>query len=1110
MPATYSPQNVAYISSVLRDAGWTQNQISGAIGNLYVESKFDTNAAGDFINGEYTAFGIMQWRGDRWDNLQSFAAEQGLSPYSLEAQSKFIVAESTNPAYGEVSAYNRFFNNSETPEQAASSFMTNVERPNSDPNVNKIAERQAQANQYNQNPDNPIYQGGTTVPPDLAADGWTYGGEDGGAFYVKEIEPGKEISLQYDSGTGKWLFYDTKTGYPVAADGTIVSPSDPRYADMIETGNGQLASTKYGPPPAPTPARPPPGAAKGAGGKGGGAACAGGGMPSGMALNVAAGLQQGLGMGLNGALGAVTGALGAVPGLGAISGALSGASGLLGAAGGAINSLTGGAFSALSSMGAGIFPGLTNVLPSALTALTAPIQSILANPLSLPTVMQQFSSVGGLANFVTGIGSNMVGSFAGGSMANLINNIGLANSVTGISREVVGAAAEGLGQTFGAVVAGGISSTIRNMQGYATFGATYISPNPIDLGNALINAGQWEITDNSRLMAPGNVAAQIIKKGLGDVTGLVDALFAADIAISTVDSPLNDVKVKAILDTINSVDAIEAVRTAFAIGVQIENLGQIVELKIMLPETVWSTMVVDNFTDLGKVFLDVGIQEPTNTLDKIGSSFVKLETIEDLPEVFHLRTPVHRPSAEYLLKSYGFGSGTFGEITMADMMSSATGHVHNDTMPVIIKGVEFLKTVPEAATYFELSEKLAALIRKEYNYSTTTTDPDSGTTTTTEGIDIPGIGDFSSMDAAVYAMIAAIELALTNLVNTSNTKLKETLEQIDVAYNASCAQVLREANLWNQFDSEDILEPAKLTPIDAFAFTKTLAGYADETGYGQAADVIERLASDDFYGQSIVAYMRQSRNATILSELGVPVENYALPISDYYRNPLDLYYNLYTGNLEYPLNLRIPSLEIPSNPELLYIYNRDIALANNGYDLPLTPAQKDEAYGDISWQLSPDDVRADIGLRAVRTAIDRNLKLFGDSIELIDLDRTRVKIGKLTASGVEDYNSGDFLATLFNLVNKVLYGNIGVTKNSNPFFTDEIIYGVAELMGEFNDSNVDFLLGTRVGSEVMASFLTKVANRYKNINTVTETQLERDKLIPYGGVGPGIDLSFRK
>ena len=1021
MPATYSPQNVAYISGVLRDAGWTQNQIAGAIGNLRVESGFDTLAVGD----SGTAFGIMQWRNERWDNLQSFASERGLDPYSLEAQSKFMVAEASNPAYGEVGSYNNFFNNSNSPEQSAGSFMTYVERPNADPSVNHIADRQAYAGQYNANPDNPNFQGGG---PNTGAGGGPPGGLPG----------------------------------------------------------------------------------KGAGGKGGGGGCAGGGMPSGLAVNVAAGLQQGLGMGINGALGAVTGALGSVPGLSAIGGALQGAAGLVSNIGGALNSMTGGAFSALSSMGANILPGLTNVIPGALATLTGPITSIISNPLSLPTVMQQFASKGGLANFVGGIGANMVGNFAGGTMANLINNVGLANSVTGISREVVGAAAEGIGQTFGALVAGGISSSIRNMQGYATYGATYLSPNPAALGNALLNTGNWEITDNSRLMAPSNVAAQIIKKGLGDTTGLTNALLAADIAIATLDNPLNDEKVKIILDKIDDASAVEAVKIAFAIGVDIKNLGDIVDMKIMLPESVWSTMPVNNFTELGKAFLDVGIQEPTNTLSKVGSTLTRIETVDDLPEVVNQKTPVHRPSAEYLMKTYGFGSGTFGEVTMADMMSSATGHVHNDTMPVIVKNAQDIKNYGETATYYELSEKLDKLIKLEYNYTNTSTDPDTGTSVSTEGIDIPGIGDFATMDEAVFAMVAAIEKALTDLSNTSNAELKEKLNKIDLAYNASCAQVLREANLWNQFDGEGILEPAVLTPIDAFAFTKTLASYAEETGYGQAADVIERLVSDDFYGENIIAYMRQSRNATLLADLGVPTENYALPISDYYRNPLDLYQNLYTGNLQYPLNLQIPSSEVPTDPESLYIFTRDITLANNGYDMAMTPAQKDESFGDISWQTSDEQVRTDIGLKAVRTAIDRNLKVFGDNIEIIDLDRNRVPIGLMTPSGVQDYNNGDFLAVLFSLVNKILYGNIGVTKNSNPFFTDEIIYGAAELLGEVNAANVDFLLGTTVGSEVMGSFLTRIANKYKNLDTVTETTLTRDKPIPYGGIGPGIDSRYKK
>src|SRR6478735_79965 len=68
--------------------GLTHEQAAGKVANLQAESGKDIKPWG--VTGDNgTAFGAAQWRGDRFNNLQKFAAERGLDYRSTAAQQAF-------------------------------------------------------------------------------------------------------------------------------------------------------------------------------------------------------------------------------------------------------------------------------------------------------------------------------------------------------------------------------------------------------------------------------------------------------------------------------------------------------------------------------------------------------------------------------------------------------------------------------------------------------------------------------------------------------------------------------------------------------------------------------------------------------------------------------------------------------------------------------------------------------------------------------------------------------------------------------------------------------------------------------------------------------------
>lgn len=80
-----NPQAEEHIAYMMQK-GWSRGQAAAIVGNLQQESGLNTEAVGD--NG--TAFGLAQWRGERFENLKKFAQARGLDARTKEAQLDFI------------------------------------------------------------------------------------------------------------------------------------------------------------------------------------------------------------------------------------------------------------------------------------------------------------------------------------------------------------------------------------------------------------------------------------------------------------------------------------------------------------------------------------------------------------------------------------------------------------------------------------------------------------------------------------------------------------------------------------------------------------------------------------------------------------------------------------------------------------------------------------------------------------------------------------------------------------------------------------------------------------------------------------------------------------
>lgn len=126
--ALASNERKSRLISRLVEKGYSQHAAEGVADNIADESAFNTRAVGD--NG--TAFGIAQWRGDRFKNLKAYAQAQGKDWQDFDLQTDFIDHEmrsgsdpQAREAYAKLqtapdadSAYNAFVSHYERPSAA--------------------------------------------------------------------------------------------------------------------------------------------------------------------------------------------------------------------------------------------------------------------------------------------------------------------------------------------------------------------------------------------------------------------------------------------------------------------------------------------------------------------------------------------------------------------------------------------------------------------------------------------------------------------------------------------------------------------------------------------------------------------------------------------------------------------------------------------------------------------------------------------------------------------------------------------------------------------------------------------------------------------------------
>ena len=110
-----------YIFNFLVKKGLTDAGACGILGNMHVESSFNTSALGD----NKTSIGLIQWHNDRMTRLFSWCKENNLDAMSVDGQLEYLWWE-LNDDYTNLT---KLLQSIQDPEEAAAVFAKDYERP---------------------------------------------------------------------------------------------------------------------------------------------------------------------------------------------------------------------------------------------------------------------------------------------------------------------------------------------------------------------------------------------------------------------------------------------------------------------------------------------------------------------------------------------------------------------------------------------------------------------------------------------------------------------------------------------------------------------------------------------------------------------------------------------------------------------------------------------------------------------------------------------------------------------------------------------------------------------------------------------------------------------
>jgi hypothetical protein len=256
--------------------------------------------------------------------------------------------------------------------------------------------------------------------------------------------------------------------------------------------------------------------------------------------------------------------------------------------------------------------------------------------------------------------------------------------------------------------------------------------------------------------------------------------------------------------------------------------------------------------------LATGLQQVTGisnlSLPQFARAVLAVETTRDLPEITALTTPVPSTVADYYKNTLGQGTGNDNTIRIMDILGTMAGW--NLTEP-LVRTVATLAGM-NLADLTEVYTEMNNVVNGDYG------DPVTGPVIIPSG---PYAGTYTDANEVFSTvLIPAADTEISNLVSAYPTQVTN----MNTDWTTMVTQSSREITLQASAD----INYANFTANQIgsiYGLIYSLPNIALDTAQGGTTQLVEALADlTTFFGQSIVACLRQERNQQALATVGIP------------------------------------------------------------------------------------------------------------------------------------------------------------------------------------------------------------------------------------------------
>lgn len=447
-----------------------------------------------------------------------------------------------------------------------------------------------------------------------------------------------------------------------------------------------------------------------------------------------------------------------------------------------------------------------------------------------------------------------------------------------------------------------------------------------------------DMQDLINVGTPHQLARQLIEKGFGVSSGLLLSLQEKGLDATSMYSSNHSEDIYDALFTINDPYILAEIKTVFEISdeLEIESAADLIDPAVIFQESFdynrfnelnEIVMQLAMCSDNAKMLKDLG------TLGKLLAS---LETVEYYPELLEENSPL-RPIEFYELEASPYIQSKFNESgpTVADFIGTAAGYIHAETLPAIAELYDQIYDAPEVEDFIINTEILIDLLNGVFTDEIllNIVVPGIGTFTTLEDAVVATVGVINNSLESLKTTLPTsnpnlwlkIQYLETNFHESANYlahekemrrqygidigepqrvsnfagnalntifKLEENVSTEHLVTINGVAQIQNKDWTYNKTTNSIVFSTAPAVdslitivykvnttlptpmPTDAWQLASSLEDYALQTGFGNPADFLRRITTDDMHGQRIQAIMIQSRNRERFSAFGLACPGY--------------------------------------------------------------------------------------------------------------------------------------------------------------------------------------------------------------------------------------------